>query len=189
MKRTHPQFSLDGTRRQRSEQGSALILTVVLTSLLAIVGVLFVMRSRLEKISSSATEHSKQLDMALDTLLDELTEQLVKDVPGVAGQEYYDAADANDPWLSSAEPVFDGNDYYWRQVTNLHGHTTLFKIRFVDDREIIQGVDPNTGDFVTHQDADADGDGLADTHWFKLDGFASSNGRPILLMGSWNGMT
>lgn len=179
MKRTHPHLSLDRTGWQRSERGSALILTVVLTSLLAIVGVLFVMSSRLEKISSSATEQSKQLDMAVDSILDELTELLVKDVPGVAGQEYYDAADVNDPWLSSAEPIFDGNDYYWQQVTNLHGHTTLLQIRFVEDREVIVGVDPNTGHFVTDQLADADGDGLADTLWFKLDGFDSSNGRPI----------
>jgi hypothetical protein len=166
-------------RLQRSERGSALILTVVLTSLLAIVGVLFVMSSRLEKMSSSATGRSKQLDMAVDAILDELAEQLVKDVPGVAGQEYYDAPDANDPWLSSAEPVFDGTDYYWRQVTDLQGHSTLFKIEFVDDREPIVDVDPNTGDLRLDQKADADGDGLADTHWFKLESFGSSIGRSI----------
>ncbi|NQV32208.1 MAG: hypothetical protein HQ515_05910 [Phycisphaeraceae bacterium] len=164
---------------QRSEHGSALILTVVLTSLLAIVGVLFVMSSRLEKISSSATGRSKQLDMAVDAILDELTEQLVRDVPGVAGQEYYDAPDANDPWLSSAEPIFDGTDYYWRQVTDLQDHTTLFKIRFVDNREPIVDVDPNTGDLLSDQKADADGDGLADTYWFKLESFGSSIGRSI----------
>ncbi|MCF7972491.1 MAG: helix-hairpin-helix domain-containing protein [Phycisphaerae bacterium] len=165
--------------RQRPERGSALILTVVLTSLLAIVGILFVMSSRLERMSSTATGQSKQLDMAVDAILDQLAEELVLDVPGVAGQEYYDAPDANDPWLSSAEPVFDGNDYYWRQVTSLQRHDTLFKIGFVEDREIIAHVDPNTGDILTDQKADADGDGLADTYWFKLEGFQSARGKPI----------
>ncbi len=171
--------SINNAWHTRSESGSALILTVVLTSLLAIVGVLFVMSSRLEKMSSTATGRSKQLDMAVDAILDELTEQLVTDVPGVAGQEYYDAPDANDPWLSSAEPVFDGNAYYWRQVTSLQGHNTWFEIRFVDDREMILDVDPNTGALSLDQKADADGDGLADTNWFKLDGFGSSNGMSI----------
>ena len=175
----HPQTSVDCKRPRRSEHGSALILTVVLTTLLAIVGVLFVMSSRLEKMSSSATSQSKQLDMAVDAILDELAEQLVKDVPGVDGQEYYDAADANNLWLSSAEPFYDGTDYYWDQVTSLQGHTTQFKIRFVDDREAILGVDPNTGDLLGDEKADADGDGLADTTWFRLDGFGSSSARPI----------
>jgi len=165
--------------QQRSKRGSALLLTVVLTSLLAIVGVLFVMSSRLEKVGAIATNQSKQLDMAVDAILDQLTEELVNDVPGVAGQEYYDAADANDPWLSSAEPYYDGNDYYWRQATSLEGHSRELKIEFVGDRKRISDVDPNTGDILTEQKADADGDGLADTYWFKLEGFKSSRGRPI----------
>ncbi|MCP4451107.1 MAG: hypothetical protein GY809_06575, partial [Planctomycetes bacterium] len=78
MTRHHLKSSSHGAWHPRSESGSALILTVVLTSLLAIVGVLFVMSSRLEKMSSSATGQSKQLDMAVDAILDELTEVLVK---------------------------------------------------------------------------------------------------------------
>jgi hypothetical protein len=169
----------DIVSHQRPQRGSALLLTVVLTSLLAIVGVLFVMSTRLDKIGSVATGQSKQLDMAVDAVLDELTEQLVLDVPGVAGQEYYDAADANDPWLSSIEPFVDGNNFYWPQVTNLQGHSTLFEIDFVEDREVIADVDPNTGAILTDQKADADGDGLTDTYWFKLDGFGSSRNKPI----------
>ncbi len=169
----------DIVSHQRPQRGSALLLTVVLTSLLAIVGVLFVMSTRLDKIGSVATGRSKQLDMAVDAVLDELTEQLVQDVPGVAGQEYYDADDVNDLWLSSVEPFADGNDYYWPQVTSLQGHRTLFKIDFVQDREVIVDVDPNTGVILTDQKADADGDGLADSYWFKLEGFGSSRNKPI----------
>ncbi|MCP4453587.1 MAG: general secretion pathway protein GspK, partial [Planctomycetes bacterium] len=117
--------------------------------------------------------------MAVDAILDELTEVLVKDVPGVSGQEYYDAPDANDTWLSSAEPMFDGNAYYWPQVTSLQGHNTWFEISFVDDRAMLLDVDPNTGVLSLDQKADADGDGLADTHWFKLDGFTSSSRKPV----------
>ena len=70
--------------------GSALILAVVLTSILAIVGVLFVMMARVDKVATSAISENKELNLAIDTIIAEISQQLVSDVPGVVGQEYYD---------------------------------------------------------------------------------------------------
>ena len=63
--------------------GSALILTVVLTSLLAIVGVLFVMASRVDKMATSAISDTKELGLAVDTVVAKISRLLVQDVPGV----------------------------------------------------------------------------------------------------------
>jgi hypothetical protein len=49
--------------------GSALILTVVLTSLLAIVGVLFVMISRVDRMATSSISENKELNLAVDTVV------------------------------------------------------------------------------------------------------------------------
>ena len=76
--------------QKTSPTGSALILTVVLTSLLAIVGVLFVLTARLDKMATSAISENRELDFAVDTVIAEISGELVSDVPGVARQEYYD---------------------------------------------------------------------------------------------------
>jgi len=70
--------------------GSALILTVVLTTLLAIVGVMFVMTARVDKIATSAISENRELDFAIETVVAKISQELASDVPGVAGQEYYD---------------------------------------------------------------------------------------------------
>jgi hypothetical protein len=103
-----------------SVSGSALILTVVLTSLLAIVGVLFVMASRVDSMATSAVAETKELDFAIDTIMTNISRELVLDVPGVAGQEYYDYYDVNDTWLAALEPYQLGTDYYWRQISDLY---------------------------------------------------------------------
>ena len=68
------------TRRR----GSALILTVVLTSLLAIVGVLFVMASRIDKMATSAATENRELTCAVDTVLSQIDEALIEDLPLVS---------------------------------------------------------------------------------------------------------
>lgn len=50
-------------------RGSALILTVVLTSLLAIVGVLFIMTARIDRMATSAATENQQLNLAVDTVV------------------------------------------------------------------------------------------------------------------------
>jgi len=110
--------------------GSALILTVVLTSMLAIVGILFVMMARVEKVATSAISENRELDLAIETVVAKISQQLVSDIPGIAGHEYYDYPDANNAWLASVEPelfndmgTLDPNDdvYVWRQISDVTG--------------------------------------------------------------------
>jgi len=153
--------------------GSALILAVVLTSLLAIVGVLFVIASRVDNMATSAVSETKELDFAVETVVAEISRELVLDVPGVAGQEYGDYHDANDIWLAAIEPYTSGGNYYWRQISDLYNN-----------------LDPNLQAVVVqdYQDAgvmgeaaaaDADGDGVADSRWAIIPDISSTKGKPI----------
>jgi hypothetical protein len=153
--------------------GSALILAVVLTSLLAIVGVLFVIASRVDNMATSAVSETKELDFAVETVVAEISRELVLDVPGVAGQEYGDYPDANDIWLAAIEPYVSGGNYYWRQISDLYNK-----------------LDPNLQAVIVpdYQDAgvmgeavaaDADGDGVADSRWAIIPDISSTKGKPI----------
>jgi hypothetical protein len=177
--------------RVRLGRGSALILTVVLTSLLAIVGVLFLMATRIDRMASSATSDGRELAFAVDTVLALINEDLVTDVPGVTNnQEYYDYPDAANAWLADLEPyavqsALDANshDYFWRQISNVGGvlstGTRDVTITTVAEREPIR-LDPNTREILDAKNyADADGDGVSDAKWFKLPGEMSSRGKPI----------
>ena len=111
--------------------GSALILAVVLTSILAIVGVLFVMMARVDKVATSAISENRELDLAVETVIAKISQELVSDIPGVAGQEYYDYPDVNNIWLASLEPelVDEGllpadpidDIYKWPQISDVTG--------------------------------------------------------------------
>ncbi len=71
-----------------------------------------------------------QLYLAIDTIIARISQELVSDIPGVAGQEYYDYPDVNNIWLASLEPVLfddlgsvDANDhiYKWPQISDVTG--------------------------------------------------------------------
>jgi len=183
----HKGTKVRGFRRGRG--GSALILTVVLTSLLAIVGVLFVMTSRVEKISSASVVQQRLLDLAIETLIEELSQQLVLDVPGLAGAEYHDYPGPEDPWLASLEPNEAG---VWPQISDVTGYLAWrgwsvrnvaitdaapgpFHAVIADHRPIALG--PN--EELLEQLADADGDGVADSKWFELDNVTGPQGRRV----------
>jgi len=169
MKRVQKKFSAEATLR-----GSALILAVVLTSLLAIVGVLFVMASRVDNLATSAIAQTKELDFAVDTIVAKMSRELVLDVPGVAGQEYYDYPDVNDVWLAALEPYPLGANYYWRQISNLYNSNLDPNLQalpvpdYQDAAVIAEGVA-----------ADADGDGVADSRWVIVPDISSTKGKPI----------
>ena len=171
--------------------GSALILTVVLTSLLAIVGVLFVMVSRVDQMATSAISENKSLNFAVETVVATISRELAMDVPGMADpnntpdpnsplaltQEYYDYPDANNLWLASLEPYESGGNYYWRQISRLYytsdpnlGLMAAIVPDYQDPGVIGQGVM-----------ADADGDGVADSQWVILLDVSSSKGKPIYI--------
>jgi len=155
--------------------GSALILAVVLTSLLAIVGVLFVMTSRVDKMATSAISENKQLDFAVETVIAEISQELLFDVPGIAGQEYYDYPDVNDTWLASLQPYQSGGNYFWQQISNLYN---TFDPNLSLQAEIVpEYQDPGVIDEGVI--ADADGDGVGDSLWAIVPDISSSKGQPI----------
>ncbi|MHC4099052.1 MAG: hypothetical protein ACYSU3_23730 [Planctomycetota bacterium] len=200
--------------------GSALILTVVLTGMLAIVGVMFVLMARVDKVATSAISENRELDLAIETVIARISQELVSDIPGVAGQEYYDYPDVNNIWLASLEPelindfgTVDANDdiYKWPQISDVTGFLRNrpfpFATQYVNvdpvpgwgpfNQDFIREyppirIDPNNGQLGTGplddgrfdnewrgQLADADGDGIADSKWFKLYDVSSSKGKSI----------
>ncbi len=164
--------------------GSALILAVVLTSLLAIVGTIFLMAARVDKIATSAISENKELNFAVEAVLAKISRELALDVPG-NGAEYYDYPGDNDKWLASLEPYKDSNDYRWRQISDVTGYINRewgdssredVPAEIIEDRKRIDLK--NNGD-LEEQPADADGDGVADSKWVELDGTTSGKGKPI----------
>ena len=207
--RVTPQDAYRRSHQSRMNVGSALILAVVLTSLLAIVGALFVMMARVNKIASSGLSESKELDAAIETVIAKISDELALDVPHNdpcrPREEYYDYPDVNNAWLASLEPYDKpGVGYCWRQISDVTGflERKVFGKGDVDVelpsaqrpkpseawvRDYPQiNVDEN-GDFLDKDGAlaveglwaDADGDGVADSKWVELDDITSSKGRPI----------
>jgi len=180
-------------RDTRYENGSALILVVVLTSLLAIVGVMFVMVARVDRIATSAISENKTLDSAVEMVIARISQELVLDVPRL-GQEYYDYPDEENAWLASLEP-YDAepnllvDDYRWRQISDVTGFLAdnSYDTDDVDvdppgPRKYIQEYPEITLDTSGELDelwADADGDGVADSKWIELDDITSNKGKPI----------
>jgi hypothetical protein len=150
-----------------------------LTTLLALVGVLFIMAARLDKMGATATSDSRELDFAVDTVVAQISDTLARDVPGVSdGQECYDYPDANDPWLADLEPYrLSATEHRWRQVSNLTGVATSdtrdVAITPVGERAPIADVNS------LQSDADADGDGVSDARWHRIPGVMSSRGKPF----------
>jgi hypothetical protein len=195
--KTKPPKSVSRFMLHESASASALILAVVLTSLLAIIGVMFIMIARVDKMATSAISENKELNFAVETVVAKISQELVLDVPGMPkGREYYDYPDTNNAWLASLEPSTDPNR--WRQISDVTGYiemiipgvkvswdtqdieitnsaTNLLKA-IVEDHKKIE-LD-NSGNLLD-QLADADGDGVADSKWVKLDDITSNKGKPI----------
>ena len=177
-------------RDARYENGSALILAVVLTCLLAIVGVLFVMTARVDKIATSAISEHRELDLAIDAVIARIAQELALDVPGDPcrlDEEYYDYPDLANRWLASLEPYEVGpGAYRWLYLTDLYD--VIYNM-FPQRRRIDMPVDiapdyqdpayvgDNSGSSL--KAADADGDGVADSIWAEMPDITSGKGRTI----------
>jgi len=178
-------------RRSRKNAASALILAVILTSLLAIIGVMFVMIARVDKMATSAISENKELNFAVETVVAKISQELVLDVPGMpkGKKDYYDYPDANNAWLASLEPYKDGTNYKWRQISDVTGFLNVKNFATQDvsvdppgTRKYIQEYPEITLDANSELEelwADADGDGIADSKWIKLDNITSNKGKPI----------
>ncbi|MHC4130902.1 MAG: hypothetical protein ACYSSP_04795 [Planctomycetota bacterium] len=187
---------MEAKKDKHKSIGSALILTIVLTSLLAIVGALFIIGSRVDRIASSSITDSRDMNLAVETILARLSQELVEDVPGVAGQEYYDYPGQKDEWLASSEP-FDYDpgseiEIGWPQISkvrgmgknNYDGNDVLIETYIseyptinLDAQGDLIDIDPLTSEVLSL--ADADGDGVPDAKWIELDSVSSSKGAPV----------
>ncbi|MHC4683779.1 MAG: helix-hairpin-helix domain-containing protein [Planctomycetota bacterium] len=171
MKTAHKIFSEDTL-----SAGSALLIAVVLTSLLSIIGVLFVMVVRVDRIATSAISENKELNFAIETVVAEISQELVLDVPGEAA-EYHDYPGPEDKWLANLEPYESGGGYYWRQISDVTGYLAGTSR---DVQAKVVGQYDAIADFNTpFANADADGDGVGDSKWIKLDDITSGKGKPI----------
>jgi hypothetical protein len=179
-------YASGGTGHQSRRNGSALILAVVLTTLLATVGVLFVLLSRIDKMAASAASQNRELSFAIDTVVAKISQELVLDVPGVdpnVNVDYYDYPGPQDRWLASLEPNVDNkgtprtddDTYYWPQISDVYN-------KLVSNLQLQAGIIPdyqNSGEVGNGLPADADGDGVADSRWVVIPDVNSSKGRPI----------
>jgi DNA uptake protein ComE-like DNA-binding protein len=163
-------------RRSAFSVGSALILAVVLTSLLAIVGILFVMMSRIDRIATSAILENKELDFAVETVIATISQELASDVPG-SGAEYQDYPGPEDKWLASLEPYESDGDYYWRQISDVTGYLVGYNSDI--QAEVVSEYEAITDFNNLVANADAEGDGVGDSKWIKLAGITSGKGKPI----------
>jgi hypothetical protein len=181
------------SRRKALSVGSALILAVVLTSLLAIIGVLFVMASRVNKIATSAISQTRELDLAVDAVVAQIAEQLALDVPRIDPntfavlQEYYDYPDEENRWLASLEPYeytqVGSGVYRWRRLSDVYANIADQRVRDVEPQIIPEYqhpdyvLDSSSGQWAYY--ADADGDGVRDSLWIELPDVRTSKGWPI----------
>ena len=179
---------MEATKRKSSgggRAGSALILTVVLTVLLALIGVLFVMASRLGEMSTSSIADERRLDAAVDSVVGQINKVLVDDlygelrksklVDGTADNEGFDSP-VSDLWLASPEPAVndsgtpsDTSDdtYLWKHISNIYSLTPLTDLT------------PNISDSSGTSTADADGDGVSDSVWVMMPSLKDSKGTDI----------
>ncbi len=176
------------TQYARQSSGSAIILAVVLTSLLAIVGAIFLLSSRVDSIATSAIADNEDLNLAVDTVISQISEVLADDVPQVDAngayiQEYYDYPDpCFNPWLACLEPYLDtkgtasvaDDTYNWQQVSDIYGNL------YPASQNMYAGVIPDYNDnFRVYTAADADGDGVGDSIWVPVLGKTSSKGKTV----------
>jgi hypothetical protein len=165
-------------RRQKMDRlrrGSAIILAVVLASLLAIIGVLFLFSSRVDSVATSAVGENHDLNLAVDTVVAQISQVLTRNVPGVNPNiAYYNYPDAGNPWLACLEPYQFGTDYFWRQVSNIYGSSTM------QNQNVQAQILPDYNNiFVPYTEADADGDGVSDSIWVQVSDVNSSKGKPV----------
>ncbi|MDO8303866.1 MAG: pilus assembly PilX N-terminal domain-containing protein, partial [Sedimentisphaerales bacterium] len=168
------------------KNGSALIMTIVLTALLAIVGVVFVMMARTEKAATSARSDSEELKLAVESIVGTIEQVLAADEPNVPNSvEYYDYPGNADTWLANLEPYDNGPagspDYRWRHISDVNNGGFGIKAYNVpawirDDYRKTISVD--TTDDANNL-ADADGDGVADSRWVAVPNLTTSKGKPV----------
>lgn len=126
----------DNLKKRCLRSGSVLVMVVVLTVLLALIGVLFVVMARMDNMSASGVANNADLHAGVEAVVDQIKSVMVKDLYGTAtvgsGRltviEMEDSS-ANDLWLASLEPeptyagTGDESDdlYRWPFISDVYG--------------------------------------------------------------------
>jgi hypothetical protein len=161
-------------RECRTQRGSAIILAIVLTSLLAIIGVLFLISSRVDSIATSSIADNKDLTLAVDTVIAKISEDLAEDVNKSIDPTDY--PDASNFWLASIDPN-DAN--MWPHITDLYNQLGVYAYLPVDKVLYEHGDMAGNSMPGNLYRADADGDGAPDSMWVQVPAKSSSKGKPI----------
>jgi hypothetical protein len=168
-------------RRQKTEggrrAGSAIILAIVLTTLLAIIGVLFLISSRVDSIATSSIADNEDLTLAVDSVIAQISQVLTADIINSGDPNCY--ADYPDPcnyWLASLEP---NDSIIWPHITDIYNRLGDFAYLPVDG--VLHDHSDTAGDSMPGNlyRADADGDGAPDAVWVRIQSINSSKGKPI----------
>ena len=117
------------TRQIDKRRGSALLLVVVVTVLLAVVGVMFLMVARVGEMETSAVIDTRDLNTAVESVVTRIHTVLVEDLfqggdtIGVNGPLFNQTG--KNAWLASLEPAngidgFGQPVYFWNRITDLY---------------------------------------------------------------------
>jgi len=179
----------DGGRRS----GSALILVIVLTVLLSLVGVLFVMVSRLGEMSTSTLAAERDLDAGVQAVVERIETVLMDDLFGRTRggrlcdgtqkditamfaplNEAYDFPGREDRWLADIEPVYDTrgqtdialHEVGWKHLTDLY-----YDVPGVDMRGSPYGIGFYAYEgLVRRESLDVRADPVGHASWADADG-------------------
>jgi hypothetical protein len=175
----NPKSEIRNPKFAAFRRGSAIILAIVLTTLLAILGVLFLFSSRVDSAATSAAGNNEDLKLAVDSVVAKISQKLFIDSPGIISDPnyYYDYPDGNNSWLASLEPN-DANR--WPHITDLNypqlgGLAYNFPPSIIREHSDTAGNSTSSGLFT----ADADGDGVSDSVWVQIPNMNSNKGKSI----------
>ena len=189
---SRPQYQIVNSK-SKTANGSALILTVTISVLLAIIAVLFILRTSVDSIGTLSVSDNKELSYAVETVVAQLSRELVQDTPSVGGPEkYHTYPGPENIWLANLEPYSVEDPpgsgtlrYYWGQVSDLYGGLGAARNDVVLNPAA--AVVRDDGKAIAAGDlADADGDGIADSIWVQARSgsgtvLRTSAGRPLYL--------
>lgn len=160
-------------RQFDKRSGSALILVVVVTVLLAVLGVMFLMVTRAAELETGAVIQSKDLDSAVDTVVAKINDTLVEDLfVGNSFDPNAHDAPIDDPWLCDLEPDWSsGVPPQWDHPSDLYATLGFPAVPLTPQ------ISSNTTGVLLP--ADADGDGVTDSYWVQVPTLTTSRGEPI----------
>lgn len=179
-------------RQSVRRRGAALVLAVVVSVLLAVVGVMFVMVARVGEMQTAAVIDNADLDTAVQSVSARIQQTLTDDLfrggdtigngsphytwPGVKKGGDPAADERISRWLAALEPN-SANSFKWDFISNLSDPTILPSItdRQVDS-QIVVDYQPSVSQGTM---ADADGDGVADSMWIQIPDTFTSRGKPV----------